>query len=174
MNWLFYIGAAVLAGFAIRYTLIDFDCSLHMPLYTRGEDNDLVEGKDGYFSLPKGIAFAGFWLAACVITPFFLPENGTAAVLLLPLIWFIKNVTAVPGIRKRHDAAKGFQFTLLEDGTFDDSELEDFKGSVVLRPFFDIRVPPGIGAYDQLLEKLHRLRGKPNTEWWKRDRAKSL
>lgn len=142
--------------------------SLYQPLYTTGEKTKHLRGKDGYFSLTKGLIFDGIFAIApgVIVSILFTPYAGAVWWGIIALTLFLR----LERTWRNYKEAKQTQFDSLRWRRFSALRLVPFKGQFVLEPFYDIRG----NNLTEVTERLIKLANKPESEWWKLDRAKSL
>lgn len=155
--------------------------SLQQPLFTSGEKNKLYRGKDGYFSLTKGIIydFLIVVVPAIILSAIFGLYAGAA--------WFaVFAVVIVLRLQKtwrNYKEAKKEQFELFAILKRDPAHRPEgeprqfqFDDQFIWKPFYDIRVFADSmpEAKERLFTKLAKLAAKGSGEWWVKDRAKDL
>lgn len=180
------ICAAVTVAACGGQLLMDRWVSRQYPLYTSHEKNGLLRAKDGYYSFTRHLILTaivlggGFvtavWFGPWAITAF----GGTFAFIMWVQVWTnydrLKNEKAeqfaiLRQIRQDPDNAIEHLGSLDTDAT---------KGIRMFKPFFDIRVLVIEGVNDPkeismdvavLVKKIKALAAKPESEWWKLNRA---
>lgn len=189
MNTFAVICAVVTVAASIGQLYVDASVSRHFPLYVSGEKTKWLRGKDGYYSLTRHLTLSaailggGFatsiWWGPWAIVVF----GGPFALIMWIEVW--RN-------RSRLGQAKAEQFAILRQIKKDPENAITYLGSLdtivgpnvrLFKPFWDIRVPLVGGVNDPLsvsnavrtlVDRFRKLAAKPESEWWKLDRSKSL
>lgn len=197
------IALAAATAFLLRWDIRDYRKSVWQPLHIPGEGNKWARGEDGYFDRGKSIRNSALIIGGALLIAvgglIFGERIGSGAqyavfiVAGFEVVWGLLIRSVVLRDEERMAANKEKQFAILRNVRRDPANAAVFIPNDVvahqrrqvrfIRPFYDIAVPL-VGSFDDvvqvnaayraIVEKIKALAAKPESEWWKLDRAAPL